>query len=983
MPSFSFGAGGTSNNGASYTGASWVRTYAGVGTARTNILGQSVISYDSITINGSYSNCYPTYSGGYAYLNNNGGTMYFSRYGGNGGTVEDSSGYVWTNGSLQGTVTYSTVPAAIGAPTATASTSASGTVALSWTAPDNGGASITNYRIFFETSADGSTSWSGKTEVTKSTSTSTSFTVTGLTVGTYYRFYVNAVNARGTATYSTVSAVRQAPGNPGAPTGLGATKSTSALGQVALSWTAPTQQSSGITGYNVYAKLSTGTRTKIATLTGSGTSYTATGLVQRGNYTFDVTARSAFSDTNATESAISATATAQASGVSSPPLNLTVVTGGLDNQLVLDWDAPSDTASTLVGYYVYRSTGALYTTLTGSTSTFTATGLVPGQSYGWYVRARTTLSETLSTYGEASTTVAATPSGSPDAPTITGITALTTVAGAARIDFSPGVASVTSNIYRVYPGTTTPPTKIASVQGTSYTIYGLTPGVTYSYSMSTTNPFGEGPLSETVVSVTPLSTTVQATANSTVTDTTNKDVFNGTYDITAINSPVQFSYARVASNISSAEVTGTVGAISNLTNDNISGTYDITTSGPTSNTFSYTKAVSGTLGDIPAGTQVSSVTATNNTNVIFNGTYVVQADELASTISYSRTSTDVSSRVASGTVVNQTNNTYNGTFTLTGATETTLSYAVSSGDTQETTASAGRVDNLTSRSLYNGDEITVLGVPAYNKITYTAKASHDYRTYTFDTSTTDADPGNGKIRFNNATIGSVSAIYLDNLDNALKSQALWYGTWDDGSSLIKGKLVIAQGTNFWFFSVNGAVSEADSLGYYKIPVAYVSGTSLPSASTVSVGFVHEGVTNPSYTFSTTTTDGDPGNGVIRFNSGTIASVTKIYIDNLDGAGTNRTSWYNTWDNYTAGRVLIRNGENSLVFKIGASANVNGTGYQKITVVYVSGSLPANSANLSVFFLPPQNSVVNQEYGTVRNANSSAQLDVQYRSGWLG
>lgn len=107
-----------------------------------------------------------------------------------------------------------------------------------------------------------------------------------------------------------------------------------------------------------------------------------------------------------------------------------------------------------------------------------------------------------------------------------------------------------------------------------------------------------------------------------------------------------------------------------------------------------------------------------------------------------------------------------------------------------------------------------------------------------------------------------------------------------------------------------------------------------------------------YTFSTTTTNSDPGNGNVRFNSGTIASVTSIYIDNVDKGGTSQTAWYDTFDDSTnshKGYLII--GDNTataaLVFNVTAVAS--NTGYYTLTVTFVSGVLPANSTVLSMIF----------------------------------
>jgi hypothetical protein len=198
MPnSFGFGSGGTSNNGASFTGAAWVRTYAGTATGNANLAGTTVTNYKSLTINGTYSNCYPSYSGGYAYLYNNGGTMYFSRYQGNGGTVEEApSGAVgWTNGSLQGTVYWSTVP------TTPASISLAKTgrqVVVSITgSSSNGGETITSYSVQYRTSSDGGSTWGswGGTQTISGSST----TYNNLTPALTYQFRTYANNSEGSS----------------------------------------------------------------------------------------------------------------------------------------------------------------------------------------------------------------------------------------------------------------------------------------------------------------------------------------------------------------------------------------------------------------------------------------------------------------------------------------------------------------------------------------------------------------------------------------------------------------------------------------------------------------------------------------------------------------------------------------------------------------------------------------------------------------
>ena len=100
--------------------------------------------------------------------------------------------------------------------------------------------------------------------------------------------------------------------------------------------------------------------------------------------------------------------------------------------------------------------------------------------------------------------------------------------------------------------------------------------------------------------------------------------------------------------------------------------------------------------------------------------------------------------------------------------------------------------------------------------------------YTFSTTTTAADPGAGFMRYNNATIASVTALYVDNQDKLTVDGTGWIDTWDDGG---RGTLFIKNqaGNVVNIFDVTGSV--VDSTGYRTITVTYVSGT-LPSNNTV-------------------------------------------------------------------------------------------------------------------------------------------------------
>jgi hypothetical protein len=98
--------------------------------------------------------------------------------------------------------------------------------------------------------------------------------------------------------------------------------------------------------------------------------------------------------------------------------------------------------------------------------------------------------------------------------------------------------------------------------------------------------------------------------------------------------------------------------------------------------------------------------------------------------------------------------------------------------------------------------------------------------YTFDDTTTDGDPGSGKFRFNNATIGSATAAYLDDLDADGATVSAILDTWDDNATTAnRGQLwvrSIATPSTFAAFNVTGSV--VDGTGYRKLTLAYIGGS---------------------------------------------------------------------------------------------------------------------------------------------------------------
>lgn len=141
--------------------------------------------------------------------------------------------------------------------------------------------------------------------------------------------------------------------------------------------------------------------------------------------------------------------------------------------------------------------------------------------------------------------------------------------------------------------------------------------------------------------------------------------------------------------------------------------------------------------------------------------------------------------------------------------------------------------------LMNGADV-VLAVPQGAIGSNGADGSDPGILYTFDTGTTDADPGAGKLRANNASLASATALYIDDLDRSGNNVEAHLLTWDDSTNTPKGHLYLTRTSDGaqTIFTV-GAVT--DSAGYIGLAVTYVSGaTAFTAADAISAQFYRAG-----------------------------------------------------------------------------------------------------------------------------------------------
>lgn len=262
------------------------------------------------------------------------------------------------------------VPARPNAPTGTPGNAQ---VAVSWTAPDDGGSPIIGYTVV--ASPGGSTcTW---------TTGPLTCTVSSLTNGSGYTFTVRATNAQGSGPVSEPSASvtpRTVPGAPLSPV------ATAGRGSVALRWSAPSSTGgAAITGYRVQRSTNGTTWTTVTNSAPLTRTFTVTGLTNGTRYQFRIAANNV-AGSGANSTVVSATPRT----VPGAPTALAGRPGR--KSVVLTWRAPSATGgSPITAYRVeYSTNGRTWTTATTRaplSRTFTVTRLRSGTEYRFRVAA--------------------------------------------------------------------------------------------------------------------------------------------------------------------------------------------------------------------------------------------------------------------------------------------------------------------------------------------------------------------------------------------------------------------------------------------------------------------------------------------------------------------------------------------------------------------------------------------------------------------
>lgn len=277
--------------------------------------------------------------------------------------------------------------------------------------------------------------------------------------------------------------------------------------------------------------------------------------------------------------------------------------------------------------------------------------------------------------------------------------------------------------------------------------------------------------------------------------------------------------------------------------------------------------------------------------------------------------------------------------------------------------------------------------------------------YKWSTSNAATDPTSGRLKASSSSLTGATALYLSEMDLAGVGQSATLASWDDSTNPVRGSLRIediANPANFALFAIIGDL--VDNGSWDSLPISYIDkgGTLADGASvrldfvragnkgekgldgldgkaaTVAVGTVNSGaagsqpiITNVgtgasatfnftiprgdqgipgpavaiAYTFSATVTDANPGNGNVRFNNGTLASVTQLFVSGVEAlAGTSMAAWLDSFaasTNPTSKGTLtlksLADPTKQVVFRVTGSVTADASGYRRVPVAYVAGN----------------------------------------------
>lgn len=355
--------------------------------------------------------------------------------------------------------------------------SGSGAITLTWLAPlDDGGDPVTDYSVHRAPTSGGPYS------LVATVGNVLSFTDVGLPTGAVRYYEVGAVNAAGEGPRSEEAAGTTLPGEPRS---LSATAG-AGQGQIALTWSAPLDETAAVVNYKVYRSAEAGgAYSPIATI-GNVLVFTDSGLPDGAVRYYKVSALNAGGEGPRSDNASATTRPGS-------PRALSASAGPGAGAISLAWQVPADEGAAITGYEIYRAAAIgdpyEHAATLGPVLTYMDAGLGNGAMRRYRVAALNAAGEGSQSV-EAGATTFETPAAPRDLAASPGDQQVLLAWSAPLSD---GGSEVTG--YLIYRGGSSGPLALLDVVGTnaSYVSAGLVNGQAYHFAVSAFNVVGEGP----------------------------------------------------------------------------------------------------------------------------------------------------------------------------------------------------------------------------------------------------------------------------------------------------------------------------------------------------------------------------------------------------------------------------------------------------------------------------------------------------------
>jgi hypothetical protein len=291
-----------------------------------------------------------------------------------------------------------------------------------------------------------------------------------------------------------------------------------------------------------------------------------------------------------------------------------------------------------------------------------------------------------------------------------------------------------------------------------------------------------------------------------------------------------------------------------------------------------------------------------------------------------------------------------------------------------------------------------VGVSYATNWAFIAKRGNDAPKWLFNTAVTNADPGTGQFKFDNATLASVTKLYISESGSEFNNPdySAYIALWGTGTEIAnRGYLLFRSVLNpskYALFRVVGTTTAScvtDNGAWdtvTSITLVSSAGGAFLASEEVGITWTKNGEAGKGGAFrqtydTTTTTNADPGNGILRMNNTDLSLVTQIAMDDLDfsGAITVRgvIAAYANSTSINKGYLSIQRRDAAttgaaVTYKV--ISIVQQTGYTQVNVAYVGGSTSMSNTIDVIVGFSPSGDAGNSDFRSTYDSSSTTMAD---------